>query len=183
MSEIISHLSIPCESMLAVQPITRHTVPLFMALRLRALQDSPAAFSSTYDKESQLADSEWIERLARWTDQWTHKNSTILLATDDQGPCGIAGSFLHPDDATTAQLVSMWTAPAHRRLGVGRLLVNQVLGWARSRQARTLCLNVTSTNQPAILFYERLGFTRTARTRPYANDPALLQYEMSRPTG
>jgi len=40
---------------------------------------------------------------------------------------------------------------------------------------------VTSNNEPAILFYQRLGFTLTGRTAPYANDPALLEFEMSRP--
>jgi len=32
-------------------------------------------------------------------------------------------------------------------------------------------------------FYERLGFIRTGRTEPYPNDPALIEYEMSRPVG
>jgi ribosomal protein S18 acetylase RimI-like enzyme len=167
--------------MITTQPITPQSALVFKTLRLRALEDAPAAFSSTYDKESQLTDAEWIERLAQWTDQWTGNNSVIFLATDGEGACGIAGSFLHPEDWTIAQLVSMWTAPTHRRRGVGRLLVNQVLSWARSREAHTLCLDVTSSNHPAILFYERLGFTRTARTKPYPNDPALLEYEMSRP--
>jgi ribosomal protein S18 acetylase RimI-like enzyme len=37
-----------------------------------------------------------------------------------------------------------------------------------------------SNNEPAILFYQRLGFARTGRTEPYPNDPALIEYEMSR---
>jgi ribosomal protein S18 acetylase RimI-like enzyme len=61
------------------------------------------------------------------------------------------------------------------------MLVNEVLDWARLRSARTSRLMVTSTNEPAILFYQRLGFARTGRTGPYPNDPALIEYEMSRP--
>ena len=53
----------------------------------------------------------------------------------------------------------MWTAPTHRRQGVGRLLVGAILDWARQRGARTLRLMVTSNNEPAISFYQRLGFT------------------------
>jgi ribosomal protein S18 acetylase RimI-like enzyme len=75
----------------------------------------------------------------------------------------------------------MWTAPTHRQRGIGRLLVNEVLDWARLRGAHTLHLLVTANNQPAIAFYGRLGFTLTGRTEPYPNDPAVLEYEMSRP--
>src|SRR5258707_13425889 len=100
---------------------------------------------------------------------------------DGDTACGLAASYLDPDDATRAHLVSMWTAPTHRQQGIGRLLVHEILGWARSRSARTLVLLVTSNNEAAMLFYRSLGFTRTGRTEPYPNDPALIEYEMSRP--
>jgi ribosomal protein S18 acetylase RimI-like enzyme len=104
-----------------------------------------------------------------------------FLAMDGETACGIAGSFLDQNDSTRAQLISMWTAPTHRQQGIGRRLVKEVLNWAHRRNARTLLLTVTSNNEPAIRFYERLGFTRTGRTEPYPNDPAVLEYEMSRP--
>jgi ribosomal protein S18 acetylase RimI-like enzyme len=74
----------------------------------------------------------------------------------------------------------MWTAPAYRQHGVGRLLVNAVADWAHLRNARTLVLMVTSVNETGMRFYERLGFARTGRTEPYPNDPAVIEYEMSR---
>jgi len=39
---------------------------------------------------------------------------------------------------------------------------------------------VTSNNEPAIRFYERLGFTKTGRTEPYPNDASFFEVEMSR---
>jgi ribosomal protein S18 acetylase RimI-like enzyme len=75
----------------------------------------------------------------------------------------------------------MWTAPTHRKRDIGRLLVKQVAKWARQRGADVLLLMVTSGNEPAMLFYQQLGFSRTGRTEPYPNDPALIEYEMSRP--
>ena len=163
--------------MIALEPITLLNTFLFKDVRLRALQDSPGAFGSTYARESQFTDAEWIKRVERW-------NGDVgagFLALDDGTPCGIAGTFLYQNDATRAQLIAMWTAPTHRQQGVGRLLVNAVLNWARSRNARTLLLMVTSNNESAIRFYERLGFIRTGRTEPYPNDPAVIEYEMSRP--
>lgn len=164
--------------MIVIEPITPLNNFLFKDVRLRALQDAPHAFGSTYAKESQLADSDWIKRVERWNGDL----GAGFLAMDEDTVCGIAGSFLDQNDPTRAQLLSMWTAPTHRERGIGRLLVNEVLNWARARNARTLLLMVTNNNEVAIRFYQRLGFiTRTGRTEPYPNDPAVIEYEMSRP--
>ena len=114
-------------------------------------------------------------------EQWNGMSGAGFLAMDAGTACGIAGSFLDQNDPTRAHLISMWTAPTHRNRGIGRLLVNEVLNWARGRNARALQLMVTSNNEQAIRFYQRLGFTQTGRTEPYPNDPAVVEYEMSRP--
>jgi ribosomal protein S18 acetylase RimI-like enzyme len=163
--------------LIAIKPITPLNTFLFKAVRLRALQDAPNAFGSTYATESQLTDSDWIKRVERWNGEL----GAGFLAMDEDTACGIAGSFLDQNDPTRAHLISMWTAPTHRERGIGRLLVNEVLNWARGRNARTLLLMVTSNNELAIRFYQRLGFTRTGRTEPYPNDPAVIEYEMLRP--
>ena len=164
-------------NMVAIEPITRENMFLFKAVRLRALQNAPHAFSATYAKESQFDDAEWLRR----TERMNGDKGVGFLAMDGDAGCGIVGAFLDANDVTQAQLVSMWMAPTYRQRGVGRLLVNEVLSWARRRGACTLLLMVTSNNEPAIRFYERLGFTRTGRTEPYPNDPAVLEYEMSMP--
>lgn len=160
--------------MIRIESITPRNVPLFKQVRLRALQDSPSAFGATYAEESQLSDGDWMNRARRWNGE----RRVGFLVLDGRTPCGIAGSFLSEVDPPRAQLISMWTAPAYRRRGVGRLLVHAVLDWARLREARTLLLMVTSINEPAILFYQRLGFASTGRTAPYPNDPTIIEYEM-----
>jgi ribosomal protein S18 acetylase RimI-like enzyme len=162
--------------MIVLESITAQNVFLFKEVRLRALRDTPSAFGSTYVRESQLTDAQWIERAIRWNGE----KGIGFLAMDDEIACGIAGSFLDESEPTRAQLISMWTAPTHRRHGVGRLLVDEVAAWARLRGARTLLLMVTSVNEPAMRFYERLGFTRTGRTGPYPNDLNIIEYEMAR---
>jgi len=157
--------------------VTPLNTSVFKAVRLRALQDTPHAFGSTYAKESQFPDSEWLARVERMNGQ----TGSGFLAMDGETACGIVGSFLDQNDSTQAHVISMWTAPTHRQQGICRLLVNEVLKWARRRNARSLVLMVTSNNEPAIRFYQRVGFTRTGRTEPYPNDPAIVEYEMSRP--
>lgn len=163
--------------MIIIDPITSQNVSLFKTARLRALQEAPYAFGSTYAKEAEFDDAEWLRRVERMNGE----RGIGFLALDGEDGCGIVGAFLDANDPTRAQLVSMWTAPAHRQRGVGRLLVDEVLAWARLRKVHTLLLMVTSNNEPAIRFYERLGFARTGRTEPYPNDPAVLEYEMSLP--
>lgn len=163
-------------AMIAIEPITPQNTLIYKSVRLSALREAPDAFGSTYANESQLTDADWVKRAA----EWSSDGSAAFLAVDGGTACGIAGSFLDEEDATRAHLVSMWTGPTHRRRGIARLLVNEVLNWARFRRVRTLKLMVTSNNDSAILFYQRLGFSRTGRTEPYPNDSALIEYEMSR---
>jgi ribosomal protein S18 acetylase RimI-like enzyme len=163
--------------MITLVPITPRNAMLFKMVRLQALQESPGAFGSAYARESQFSDAEWSERIQRWNGD----KGVGFLAMDLAVPCGMAGGLLDEDHPSRVQLVSMWTAPSHRRRGVGRLLVNEVLSWARGRAAETLTLMVTSGNEPAIRFYERLGFVQTGRTEPYANDADWVKYEMAMP--
>lgn len=160
----------------SIEPITRHNALAFKAARLRALQDSPTAFSSTYADESRESDEDWLQR----ADRWSGDRSTSFLALDIGMPCGIVGAFLEREDPRRAHLVSMWVAPAHRRSGVGRALVQAVLDWAASKGARAVYVMVTFNNDIAVTFYRSLGFSFTGATVPYPNDPGLFEREMSR---
>ena len=163
--------------MITIEPITPENALIFKAARLRALQDTPSTFGSTYAKESQLTDADWVARATNWNGE----KSILYVAMENEAVIGIAGSHLDHEDPTHAHLISMWTAPTHREQGVGRLLVDEIVSWARLRKAVTLKLMVTSSNDSATAFYRRLGFTLTGRTEPYPNDPALIEYEMARP--
>jgi ribosomal protein S18 acetylase RimI-like enzyme len=162
--------------MIVVGPITLQNVAIFKEVRLRALLDTPSAFGSTYANECQLSDADWVKRAIRWNGE----TGMGFVAMDGDIACSIAGSMLDQEDANRAHLQSMWTAPTHRRQGIGGRLVNELVGWARQRRVRVLQLMVTSNNEPAILFYKQLGFLQTGRTEPYPNDPSLVEYEMVR---
>lgn len=160
----------------ALAQITAANALEFKAIRLIALQDSPTAFGSTYAKESQFSDGDWIKRAA----DWSSDRSIGYLAMDSVTACGIAAAFLSEGDPRIAYLISMWVAPSHRRSGIGRKLVDAIDAWAKSRNVHVLKLMVTSNNQTAIEFYKQNGFLMTGNTEPYPNDPTLIEYEMSR---
>ena len=162
--------------MIVLEPISSKNSPIFKDIRLRALQDSPNAFSSTYAEESKLTDADWVKRAT----QWSGAKSIGYLALDDRAAVGIAAGILNQTEPSRADLVSMWVASTHRRKGIGGMLVETVVAWARSQNAQVLLLLVTSNNHKAINFYQRLGFSLTGKTEPYRNDPSLLNYEMRR---
>lgn len=159
---------------ITIKPIAKDSIASFKTTRLRALQDTPLAFGSTYSHESQLSDADWKERVARYSSE----RAIGYLAWDDKQTCGIVGCFLDDNDPATAHIVSMWIAPRYRKIGIGRMLIETVIQWADAQKIKTLFLMVTSCNLDAIHFYERLGFTQTGRIEPYPNKMALAEYEM-----
>jgi GNAT superfamily N-acetyltransferase len=163
--------------MVSLHQITPSLASSYKAVRLRALQDTPSAFGSTYARESQFSDADWQQRAANL---YTPRSIGYLAHYLDQS-CGIAAAFLKEQTPQYAELVSMWVAPEHRRTGTGRLLIEAIESWARATEAHTLQLMVTSVNPAAIAFYQSLGFAATGRTEPYPNDPAVIEYEMSKP--
>lgn len=162
--------------MIAIKRVTPETALVFKDVRLRALKESPTAFSSTYAKESQLPDEEWVRRAERWA---RGEGIAMFLGFDGDTPCGIAGSMLDEGNPERAHVISMWVDPVYRRGGVGKALIDAVVQWNRSRGVRETVLMVTSVNTGAIAFYERIGFRKTGITGPYPNDPEIVEYEMA----
>jgi ribosomal protein S18 acetylase RimI-like enzyme len=161
--------------MIEIKRIAPDTALVFKDVRLRALQESPTAFSSTYARESLLPDEEWQRRAARWGGD---ENDAMFLAFEGEAVCGIVGSYVEPEQRERAVVISMWVDPAYRRAGAGKKLIDAVVAWNRERGVRELTLLVTAVNAGAIAFYERLGFVKTGATGVYPNDPAIIEYEM-----
>lgn len=70
--------------MINLEPMTPDIALIFKVVRLRALQDSPTAFSSTYAKEAEISDEEWLKRSVRWSSD----GSIGYIASEEGKPCG-----------------------------------------------------------------------------------------------
>ena len=143
-------------------------------IRLRALEDSPTAFASRLDHERDRPEAFWRGRLEE-------AGSATFLALESEEAVGLVTVFLDDDDPGSAHLVSMWVAPDHRRRGVGRQLIEAVLGWAREERAERVKLWVTETNEAAGRLYREMGFVETGARQPLPSDPSLAEREMARP--
>ena len=161
-----------------LKPISPRMASVFKDVRLRALKEMPLAFSSTYAKESDFPEAEWVRRSERWRGD----EAILYLAFDNQdekAACGMVACYADEEgNAARGHVISMWVDPKYRRAGVGKLLIEGLKDWARMRRLRGLKLMVTSVNQGAIDFYERMGFVMSGITGPYENDPAVFEHEM-----
>lgn len=123
-------------------------------LRLRALADSPDAFESTFARERVRPDEEWARRLMAAAGS---SSDAPLVAYRGDVAAGLAWVRVPETAPDVAQLFQVWVAPEHRGHGVGQLLLQAAASWARYAGARTLALDVTCGDTPAMRLYLRAG--------------------------
>ena len=140
-----------------------HEWAAYRDLRLRALADSPDAFGSTFAREAVRSDDEWRERLA--TGAGSHRDLPLVAVVDD-ALAGLAWGRLDERQPDIAHLFQVWVAPEFRGRGIGRLLVDAVIAWARSVGARELRLGVTRGDTAAVRLYRRAGFVDDGIPQP-----------------
>lgn len=149
--------------------------PLYRDMRLRALQDAPDAFSSTYALESARTDHLWATRLA---DAHASGKDAPFFVLDGKQVCGLAWCRLDSDDKEIAHLFQMWVAPESRGKGAGRALLNAAVAWARGAGAICICLGVTVGNSPATRLYSACGFVRSGEPEPLRDGASLFVQTM-----
>ena len=64
-------------------------------------------------------------------------------------------------------IMNLGVVPAHRSQGIGRQLLEHLLGFCRRSEAESVFLEVRATNQTAIDLYESLGFQIIGRRTNY----------------
>jgi GNAT superfamily N-acetyltransferase len=91
---------------------------------------------------------------------------------------GLVGGYRPEPDSSRVELVSTWTHPVARRAGVGRLLVDAVLDWARICGAPAVELWVTRGNLGAEKLYRAMGFVDAGDYQPLPSDPCKEELRM-----
>jgi ribosomal protein S18 acetylase RimI-like enzyme len=148
---------------------------IYKDLRLRALADSPDAFGRTLAEEQARSDAGWSNRLSSGANSsW----DLPLVAEVDGEPVGLAWGRIEDSRPDVAYLFQMWVAPAYRRLGTGRMLLETVIAWAQAHRARYVDLGVTLSNSPALRLYQRAGFEPAGEPQPLRPGSELLGLPM-----
>lgn len=91
---------------------------------------------------------------------------TFLVAMSDGVPLGCAGLKGH--DSAWAEVKRVWVAPAGRRLGLARRMMDEIEAAARRLSIPVLRLDTNSALPEAVALYQRLGWTEIAR---FNDDP------------
>lgn len=125
--------------------------PLLREVRLRALQDAPYAFLTTYAEATAHPDEHWQARA-------TPGDGGTTFVLDADGRFEGMVSVFAEDDPSVVFLVAMWVAPERRGSGAAAGLVGEVVDWARRRGAERVVLTVEAGNDRAAALYRKCGF-------------------------
>lgn len=140
----------------------------FRELRLRALMDSPTAFSMDYERASSYPTKYWDETLAM-----DDRESAIFFAEHGGQLVGMTGIARgrSPKTRHAADIWGVFVSQDWRGLHIAEELIRSCMVWAEERDITILRLAVVAGNKPAIRCYERCGFAT------YGTEPRSLFYE------
>lgn len=131
---------------------------VYQQLRLRALVESPTAFSASYSDEAGRSPKEVIERVTPAAD-----GSKCVLGAFVDGQLAGMLTLVRPTRPKLrhcAEFAGMIVAPEHRRRGIGGALVDAGLARARAMEGvRQLKLTVNARNAAAKAMYLSKGFS------------------------
>ena len=119
--------------------------------------------SAVAELERQNFSEPWPEIAVR--SELTNKLALWLVAVEDGVVAGYVGSQTVLQEA---DMMNIAVADAHRRRGIARLLVEELI---RQLDAYQLTLEVRASNAPAIALYEKLGFGQVGLRKNYYRKP------------
>jgi len=141
------------------------------SIRLRSLLHDPGAFGSTHTHEAGFDKSTWQSRL-------DGAGGPAVIAYAGSATVGMGAGWLY--DPGHLMVVAMWTEPAWRGRGVGRKVLDHIVGWARERRVQAV-LWVADDNPEARRLYERYGFRADGETEPLREGSAFTKSRLVLP--
>ncbi|MEO7086521.1 MAG: GNAT family N-acetyltransferase [Gemmatimonadaceae bacterium] len=142
---------------------------------MRALEDSPDAFGSTFARETTFSNQEWSTRLSNGV---TSPLNFPSVAECDGRAVGLMWTRVEPEDRSLAMLYQVWVDPEYRRHGVGRALLDAAVSWARSAGVTTIALSVANGPRSALEFYKSAGFVVSGEPLPLRAGSDIVQRGM-----
>jgi len=100
--------------------------------------------------------AEWDKDLEDITGTYIKPGGTFLVVEEDGIPIAMGG--LERIDDETAEIRRMRVHPDYRRRGIGSMLVDRLVDFARSRGFKRIILYTTDRQRPAIALYRKKGF-------------------------
>ena len=154
-----------------ITPLTADEWALFRALRLRALAESPDAFSPTLAETEQIDETTWRDIAARFASG----RGVLLIARPD---FGLMSATI--DKHNIGHIGAMWVSPEARDRRIGAQLLDLGISHLETQGASIIELSVTETNTRAQALYQSRGFTMTGKDEPLREGSPLRNLFMRR---
>lgn len=119
--------------------------------------------------------------LQQWTQELEDAQHFVLGIQRGPDLLAVASSWLILDEL---HIQVVLVHPVHRRTGLGRWLLTQLIQRGLARGASRATLEVAASNRAALALYGSLGFRTSGRRRGYYRDgqDALIQWCQLTPT-
>ena len=144
--------------------------PLYRAVRLEALRESPDAFSSRYEEAIARSDQSWADQADSSS---TGSDRATFVILEDQ-PVGLAALYRDQSDSEVGELIQMWVSPEARGRSAAADLLLVIVGWAGSNRFSHVKAEVMKNNARALRFYEKFGFAVSADESVHSTSSIIL---------
>jgi GNAT superfamily N-acetyltransferase len=142
----------------SIRPATADDLPAIVAMRdaLNELERSGCPHAAIQRMTLEEFSSVWGATLSSPTHCWR-------IVEADGRPIGFGMIYLlFPQMRSTGAFIQWaYLDPAHRRQGLGQMLLDHMLDWARAKGAKRVELQFIDGNKAAERFWDKMGF------RPY----------------
>jgi GNAT superfamily N-acetyltransferase len=108
-------------------------------------------------------------------DKLLREGVNFFVARLDGVPAGCGGVLLVGTEY--AEIKRMYVRPSLRGRGLGKIILEHLADFTRSRGVNVLRLETGIHQLEAVRLYERFGFSRIRPFGPYHDDPLSLCYE------
>lgn len=132
-----------------LRPATRDDTEQIIALVTQSLSEFGLEYSAS-SSESDLSDIEEV---------YLNRGGTFRVIEAEQGQVIGTAALLRVDDKT-CKIRKMYVAQNHRRQGLGKLLIEDILEFARLLGYQTVLLETLEAMSAAIALYHKYGFTQ-----------------------
>ena len=104
--------------------------------------------------------------------EFNNENTTYIVAKNDDMIVGFAGILVIMDEANIMNIV---TKKDKRKLGIGSLLLEKLIGISKLKKLASITLEVNEKNIPAINLYKKYNFQQVGiRKKYYDNTDAAI---------
>ncbi len=138
-----------------------------MIIRKPLREDIPALLEIyNYEVKNGIAtldiNSKTLTDWEKWYDNHNIKNHPLIVCEDEGEVAGYAtlSSYREKEAYKSTVELSVYVSPRHRRMGIGTLLMEEILRLAREDEnTHTVVSVITSGNAASCRLHEKFGFT------------------------